>query len=58
MYKIVLIFKCFIFLLEEWNYDLNWLPYFSTPYTNYKNIEEAKFLIENQYNPYNTDGIF
>ncbi|CAD8060410.1 unnamed protein product [Paramecium sonneborni] len=58
MYRIALILKCFLWFLGKWDVDLSWLPYFSNPYTQYINIREAKYLIDNNYNPYSTDGIF
>ncbi|CAD8141047.1 unnamed protein product [Paramecium octaurelia] len=58
MYRIILILKCLLWYLGKWDVDLTWLPYFSNPYTQYNNIREAKYLLANNYNPYNTDGIF
>ncbi|CAD8147044.1 unnamed protein product [Paramecium pentaurelia] len=58
MYRIILTLKCLLWLLGKWDVDLTWLPYFSNPYTQYNNIREAKYLLANNYNPYNTDGIF
>ncbi|CAD8143731.1 unnamed protein product [Paramecium octaurelia] len=58
MYRIILALKCLLWFLGKWEVDLTWLPYFSNPYTQYNNIREAKYLLANNYNPYNTDGIF
>jgi phosphatidylinositol glycan class U len=58
MYIIILVLKCALYLYGKWDTDLTWIPYFTTPYTRFSNIDEARYLKENNYNPYDTDGIF